>query len=308
MFETCRFRPIRQLLAIGCVYLAAFATQAETPIDGAREAARSEGAMIMPLSLADSDAGFTSIYDGKTLEGWDGDPARWHVEQGNMVGETSPDYDQPEGTFLIWRGVLKNFELKLEYRVSRAGKSGVFYRAIEPHYRKWLLGGYQFAIDGPDWSRSIAAYLEAKLGRKISAGDLHGSMPRLTGQNFEEVWSETPPQGSRQWGGMPPGRQFLSMPGQMTYIPEGQIQRVVGNLMAGSRIDDLATDDWNKLHLIARENVMIHILNGHVVSIVIDDDLKQRRLDGKLGLQLHPGPPMKVEFRHIRLKAIETNQ
>jgi len=63
-------------------------------------------------------------------------------------------------------------------------------------------------------------------------------------------------------------------------------------------------DDWNEYHLIVRGNVLIHILNGHVMSVVIDDDTRNRRMDGELGLQVHVGPPMKVEFRKIRLKKL----
>src|SRR5690349_2328574 len=105
-----------ELLAICCASLAGLAILGE----GYALAGESQGAMIMPRPQADNDAGFRAIFDGKTLEGWDGDPIRWRVEQSSIVGETSTPYDEPEGTFLIWRGeVLRDFELKLEYRVSR---------------------------------------------------------------------------------------------------------------------------------------------------------------------------------------------
>ena len=46
------------------------------------------------------------------------------------------------------------------------------------------------------------------------------------------------------------------------------------------------------------------MLNGHVTSILIDDDPEHRASDGKLGVQVHVGPPMKVEYRDIRLKKL----
>jgi len=58
------------------------------------------------------------------------------------------------------------------------------------------------------------------------------------------------------------------------------------------------------VHLIARGNTMIQILNGAVTSIVVDDDSKNRALGGLLGFQLHVGPPMKAEFRNIWLKRL----
>ena len=49
---------------------------------------------------------------------------------------------------------------------------------------------------------------------------------------------------------------------------------------------------------------MIHILNDRVMSIVIDDDQTNRRMEGCLGMQIHVGPAMKAEFRNIRLKTL----
>jgi hypothetical protein len=59
---------------------------------------------------------------------------------------------------------------------------------------------------------------------------------------------------------------------------------------------------WNKLHLIARGNTLTQVLNGQVMSMVIDDDLKNRALEGLLGIQIHVGPPMKIELRNLWLK------
>ncbi|HJZ76204.1 MAG TPA: family 16 glycoside hydrolase [Vicinamibacterales bacterium] len=62
------------------------------------------------------------------------------------------------------------------------------------------------------------------------------------------------------------------------------------------------TNDWNHVHIIARGNTIIQILNGSMTSIVVDDDSKNRALGGLLGFQMHVGAPMKVEFRRICLK------
>ena len=52
----------------------------------------------------------------------------------------------------------------------------------------------------------------------------------------------------------------------------------------------------------ARGNVLLEVVNGHVTSLLVDDDGRGRAAEGLLGLQLHAGPPMKIEFRNIRLK------
>ncbi|HXW04048.1 MAG TPA: family 16 glycoside hydrolase, partial [Vicinamibacterales bacterium] len=64
----------------------------------------------------------------------------------------------------------------------------------------------------------------------------------------------------------------------------------------------VATDGWNSVHLIIRGNTLIHQLNGQLMSVTIDDDALSRPAEGLLGMQVHVGPPMKVEYRNIRLK------
>ena len=77
---------------------------------------------------------------------------------------------------------------------------------------------------------------------------------------------------------------------------------------ASRRFDDtkqlaaLQTEDWNAVHISARGNTLTHMLNGRLMSVVIDDDAPNRPADGLIGMQVHVGPPMTVEYRNIRLK------
>ena len=66
----------------------------------------------------------------------------------------------------------------------------------------------------------------------------------------------------------------------------------------------IKSEDWNEVHIIARGHVLTHPFNGHVMSVVHDDDPKHRRADGLIGVPVHVGPPMKVEFRRLRLKTL----
>jgi hypothetical protein len=45
-----------------------------------------------------------------------------------------------------------------------------------------------------------------------------------------------------------------------------------------------------------------HYVNGVLMSEVVDGDTANRKLEGLLGVQVHVGPPMKIEYRSIRLK------
>lgn len=111
---------------------------------------------------------------------------------------------------------------------------------------------------------------------------------KYTGQNYEER-----------------GRTFLAMRGTITHVVTGKGATVIGSLGTADELKAfIKPNDWNQYHLIVRGNVLIHILNGHVMSEVIDDDVPNRKFKGLIGVQVHVGPPMKVEYRNILLKTL----
>jgi hypothetical protein len=217
-----------------------------------------------PETIAGDEPGFQRIFDGKTLDGWEGNPAYWRVENGSIVGEITPATVIKSNTFVIWRGGKpKDFELKLEYRITAEGNSGVNYRsAVVPDPvtagNKFAMRGYQCDLDG----------------RKMYPGN-----------NYEEK-----------------GRLFLAVRGQMTHIVGGRVPVLLSTIADTDELARTITDDWNAIHLIVRGNILTHILNGRVMTVVIDDDAPNRPADGLIGMQVHAGPPMKVEYRNIRLK------
>lgn len=83
----------------------------------------------------DDHSGFTQIFDGKTLNGWDGTTDIWRAENGQIIAESTAA--KPAGTtFLIYRGSEPaDFELKLEMKIEgQGGNSGIQYRSynVEP--------------------------------------------------------------------------------------------------------------------------------------------------------------------------------
>src|SRR5471030_2396690 len=85
---------------------------------------------VYPVSAGADDVGFMPIFDGKTLTGWEGDSVHWRVENGCIVGEITPATVIKVNTFIIWRGgAPHDFELKVEYRITDKGNSGVNYRS-----------------------------------------------------------------------------------------------------------------------------------------------------------------------------------
>jgi hypothetical protein len=216
-----------------------------------------------PLAAGD-EPGFQQIFDGRTLTGWEGNAAYWRVENGSLVGEITPATVIKSNTFIIWRGGRpKDFELKLDYRITPEGNSGVNYRsAVVPDpvtpANQFAMRGYQCDLDG---------------GK------------RYPGNNYEEK-----------------GRLFLAVRGQMTHVVGGRVPVVLSTIGDPNELAKAITDDWNAVHLIVRGNMLTHMINGRLMSIVVDDDAANRPADGLLGMQVHVGPPMKVEYRNIRLK------
>ena len=215
---------------------------------------------------AGDTAELDAIFDGTTLQGWDGDPAFWRVEHGAIVGETRADRPLTANTFLVWHGgTTRDFVVTLEYRMDTrnpAGNSGVQFRSsLLPEVGRWVMKGYQADIDAAD------AY---------------------TGQIYEER-----------------GRGFLARPGQVARVaPDGQVH-ALGSVGTPAMVKAfIKKGDWNDVRVVARGNVILELVNGHVTSLLVDDDERRAR-DGLLGLQLHAGPPMKIEFRNIRLRDLD---
>lgn len=241
---------------------------------------------MVPEPMSDDEQGFKPIFDGRTLQGWDGDPRYWRVENGSLVGETTAT-SGPKGqhSFILWRGgSLADFELKLTYRVTPEGNSGVEYRGTRDPQLPWNMRGNQAPIIGSAWVK----WLFKESGEAGGWDDSLRGLSQLTGLNFDHH-----------------GRGYLALPGQLSYVGAGQVQRMQGALAAPETLAAAISDNWNKLHLIARGDLMIHIINGRVMSVVIDDDSARRHLSGVLGLKVAGRPAMKVEFRDIRLKAKE---
>jgi hypothetical protein len=219
-----------------------------------------------PEAPAGDEPGFRPIFDGKTLNGWEGDPKYWRVENGALTGEITPETIIKSNTFIIWKGgAPADFELKADYRIHSGGNSGINYRSVvvpDPvtPTNKFAMRGYQFDIDGAN---------------------------RYTGQNYEEK-----------------GRLFHALRGQVTHVVGGQKPIILSTIGDSAALAEFITKDWNAIHLIIRGNTLIHMLNGHLMSVVIDDDAPGRMMKGEIGVQVHVGPPMKVEYRNFRLKEL----
>ena len=225
-------------------------------------------------------AGYMQLFDGRSLADWEGDPAFWRVEDGAIVGESSAQ--NPVSNTYIWRkGVIAHdFDLKLEIKCEIAGGSGIQYRSqtgipwrhpqrpgLPPFNLNWMMTGPQADFWFP-------------------VNPQHAS---YSGQ----FYSENTPLGIIAWRG------------EIVHMTADSGPQLIGSV--GNR-DELGgyvkINDWNQYEIIARGGTMIHIVNGHVMAILIDDDPNSsNNKAGKIGIELE-GTPAKVSVRNIWLKKL----
>jgi hypothetical protein len=206
--------------------------------------------------------GFKPIFDGKSLEGWDGNPKLWRVEDGAITGETTAANPAQGNTFLIWRGGQPaDFELKAEFRMPNRGfaNSGIQIRSWEGP-EKWRVGGYQPDMDAENDYTGICY-----------------------GENF---------------------RGILAQRGQKVVIDKDHQRKVVEQFADSKELAAaIKKQDWNEYHIIAKGNHIVQKINGQLMCELTDEDTVARK-EGVIALQLHAGPPMKVQFRNVRLKEL----
>ncbi len=248
-----------------------------------------------PRIAFDNFTGFEKIFDGTTLTNWDGDPGFWRAESGSLIGETTAAKPLPENTFLIYRGSEPdNFELKLEFRMNSTN-SGVQYRSrqLTGAVGKWVLCGYQADIDFDNQYTGMLYEERGRPGFLAPRGTVQYAGPNTLKQGQCSSGLPVPPRGqnARGQGRAPAAAGPAPLRGQIGQLEDADALKAI-----------IKVNDWNQFHVIARGNTLMHILNGHMTAVFIDDDEANRSMKGLIGLQLHVGPPMKIEFRNLYLK------
>jgi len=216
----------------------------------------------------------TSIFNGKDLAGWEGNPELWSVKDGVITGITGdePHNKIKHNTFLIWKGGdVTDFEFKCKYKLV-GGNSGIQYRSKVTAWTN-LLGqakygprvvGYQ-ADFASDESHSGILYEEG--GRGILCN--RGEKVKWNADNKKEV--------------------------------VGKTEKTSAELQAA-----INKEDWNDYVIIANGNKLVHMINGNVTAEIIDESPKGSQ-SGVLALQIHAGFIMTVQFKELTLKKLASS-
>jgi len=221
-------------------------------------------ALVFVGQAVAAEKGFETIFDGKTLKGWNGDPKFWSVKDGAITGKTTKENPTKGNTFIIWEGKTGNFDLRLDYKII-GGNSGIQYRSFKADGPdEWRIGGYQADFEAGDTFSGIC-YGERFRGIL----SLRGKKTTLTVGDDGKLKKEVE-----------------------EFAKDADIAKAIKK------------EDWNSYRIVARNFNLTHYINDVKTTQVVDHDRKTRRADGLLALQLHAGPPMTVQFKNIRIKEL----
>lgn len=226
---------------------------------------------LMAAEMAPPEpAGMKSIFNGKDLSGWDGDPRLWSVKDGVIHGETTAENVTKGNTFVIWKeGTLKDFDLRLSFRCNATNNSGIQYRSkhvTEKVGNDWVVQGYQHELRNENKFPNTSSFIY----------DERGSRGRICLLGEKAVTDAE-------------GKKTVNE----TLIDEAGFQKL------------FKLDDWNDVIIRAKGNHIQHYLNGQLVLDFTDNDAKRAFSEGILALQLHAGKPMWVEFKNIRVAPLD---
>jgi Domain of Unknown Function (DUF1080) len=235
-----------------------------------------------PIDFEDH-VGYVRIFDGTSLKDWDGDSSIWRVESGAIVGESNRERPVVN-SYISFRGFeARDFDLKLEIKVENSGGSGIQYRsktglpwAPRPGQSKpnlnWMMTGPQADF----WSPVIPATAE------------------YTGQ----FYSENTPLGILAWRG------------QVVESAPNDYPKLLGNIGDRNALGGyVRVNDWNQYLIMARGGTFIHVINGQLMAVYVDDDpTSSNNQSGLIGIEIESYPhdqQMKVSVRNIWIKKLQ---
>lgn len=219
------------------------------------------GAAVGLLIAGVATAEQQSLFNGKDLTGWEGEPGWWYVEDGAITAESTPDKVCHRATYLIWQGgEPSDFELTLDFKLSpKINKSNSGVQIRSERRPNWDVFGYQADM--------------------TATGHLSGFV-------YHHARGLIAARGERV---------HIDATGTRTAEPLPQIDAIHAAFKVG---------EWNQYRILCDGPMIRLFLNDVTVCEFTDEDRTQARRKGILALQMHPGPPMKVQFKNIQLRLL----
>ena len=270
-------------LALSVLTMSAIGRAQQPPAPQPTAAAPAAGGRMIftepaPFDFSDH-TGYVSLFDGVSLKGWDGNTKFWRVENGAIVGESTPT--NPSGNnYIVYRDlVAHDFTLKFEIKVEGDGGSGIQYRSQT----------------GLPWLANISPAVTANVGpvnlNWMMTGPQADFWPSrvYTGQFYSE---NTP-------------MRILAWRGQVVEGFGGRSKTLMGTIADRAALGTVVKEnDWNQYVVIARGGTFVHIVNGQLMAVMIDDDPgSSNNQPGMFGIEIEA--TTRVSVRNIWVRKID---
>ena len=257
------------------------------PVSQAAPAPRTASPFLPPEPLDYADhTGWTSIFDGKSLDGWSGNPQVWSVENGAITAVSTTER-RVGSTHIIWvGGEPADFELKLEIKLEGDIHSGIAYRSQVDEARSVAASAGRQGAAAP--RTDMTPVIPADPKWTLYGPGLDFDYDRKMAGNVEDRGT--------------PRREVAWRGGVVRAAPavRPRLIGVVGD--ADALMAVIKQDGWNQVHIIARGHQLTHIINGQLMTILFDDDPTYFKPAGRIGLQIEMWGTGRVNFRAIWLK------
>jgi len=231
----------------------------------------------------DAHEGYTQLFDGKTFTGWDADTKIWRIEDGVMIGETKENERKGNNYIVYTADKAKDFDLKLQMKIEKGGGGGIQYRSHTGE--AWTRPQPEGAGPGGTPTKWLLTGPQA---------DFWFPVGRAAQQHTGQWYSENTMQG------------ILAYRGQVTQALPGQGNRLVANIGDRQGLGGyVKNNEWNDYEIIARGGVMMHIMNGQLMAVFIDDNPNDANNQmGLIGFEIE-SQPCKISVRDIWWKKFD---
>ena len=232
-------------------------------------ALRGEAQLKGEIPAADTN-GWITLFNGKDLTGWEGLEGHWSVVDGAIqCSETKENSVQSDLILLCSKlhpEKFANFELRYSWKmVTPTGNSGVQIRSKIDKPETFHVGGYQADIDAANTFTGII-YDEAGVAGKRGIMSKRGE---------KTVWDEK--------------NKRSTAPLSKSDAEIKKIIKPVG--------------EWNDCVVIADGNHIVYSINGQVTTDMIDNSPNASK-SGVIGLQMHRGFTMTIQFKDFKIKML----
>ncbi len=159
------------------------------------------------------------------------------------------------------------------------------------------------------WQGGKPADFELRLKYRIVGGNSGVQFRSQTRPDWDTFGYQADIDASGMWTGalFEHARGGIAMRGQKTVVDQDGKKQVTSIGDSAELAKSIKKNDWNDYRIIARGNQITLEINGVVMSRAIDNEKGRAASEGIIGLQVHPGPPMKIQFKDMRIKTLKAS-